>query len=301
MLPVTTKSDSRASVGEAAIPAAWDRTARLFGAAAMRKLAASHVAVFGLGGVGSYAVEGLARSGVGRFTLVDFDEVCVTNINRQLHAMPETVGQSKAALMAGRVRSINPAAEVRAERCFYAADTAAQLLTPPPDYVVDCIDNVTAKLHLIAACLERGIPVVTCLGAAAKVDPSKVRVASLGDTHMDRLARAIRHNLKRKYGFDEKRLDAVLAVFSNEDLVWPDPSHHGVRCGTECCVCPSGENDRHSCAKRRIIHGSAVFVTAVFGMMAVSVVVRELGGRFRVEREGYLIRERRLRRLAASK
>jgi tRNA A37 threonylcarbamoyladenosine dehydratase len=266
----------------------------------MRKLAASHVAVFGLGGVGSYAVEGLARSGIGRFTLVDFDEVCVTNINRQLHATPETVGQPKAALMADRVRSINPAVGIRAERSFYAADTAAQLLDPPPDYVVDCIDNVTAKMHLIAACLERGIPVVTCLGAAAKVDPAKVCVASLGDTHMDRLARAIRRNLKKKHGFDEKRLDDVLAVFSSEDIVWPDPTHSGVRCGTGSCVCPSGENDRHSCARRHVIHGSAVFVTAVFGMTAASVVVRELAGRFRVERAGYLIRERRLRRLAAS-
>lgn len=290
-----TKAENQAAGGGHRIPRAWDRTARLLGADAMRRLAGSHVAVFGLGGVGSYAVEGLARSGVGRLTLVDFDQVCVTNINRQIHAFPGTVGKSKAELMADHVKAINPSADVRAESAFYDAETADGLLNPPPDYVVDAIDNVTAKLHLIAACLGRGIRIVTCLGAAAKVDPTSVRVSTIGNTHMDRLARAIRHNLKRKHGFDEKMLDQVTAVFSNEDVAWPDSSYGGLVCGVNC-VCPSGEDSRHSCRKRHVIHGSAVFVTAVFGMTAASVVVRELTGRFPVEKQGYLIRERRLKR-----
>jgi tRNA A37 threonylcarbamoyladenosine dehydratase len=293
-----TKAEQAACGGEQRIPRAWDRTARLFGVEAMRKLAASHVAVFGLGGVGSYAAEGLARSGVGRLTLVDFDQVCVTNINRQIHAFPGTVGKFKADLMAEQVKAINPAIVVRAERAFYEAETAERLLNPAPDYVIDAIDNVTAKLHLIAACLDRGIRVLTCLGAAAKVDPTLVRVASLGDTHMDRLARAIRRNLRKKYGFDEKRLDEILAVFSNEDIVWPDSSYGGLVCGVNC-VCPSGEHSKHSCKKRHVIHGSAVFVTAVFGMTAAGVVVRELTGRFPVERQGYIIRERRLKKMKA--
>lgn len=288
-----TKEDSDAA--QPKIPRAWDRSARLFGVEAMRKLAASHVAVFGLGGVGSYAVDGLVRSGVGRLTLVDFDQVCVTNINRQSHAFPGTVGKVKAELMAEHARAINPKVIVRAEHTFYEADTAERLLDPAPDYVVDAIDNVTAKLHLIATCLERDIRIVTCLGAAAKVDPSKVRVSCLGNTHRDRLARAIRINLKKRYGFDERRLDRVPAVFSNEDVVWPDESYGGLVCGVNC-VCPSGEHSKHSCKHRHVIHGSAVFVTAVFGMTAASVVVRELSGKFKVDMDGYLIRERRLRR-----
>lgn len=291
-----TKVEHGADGGEKKISRAWDRSARLFGAEAMRKLAGSHVAVFGLGGVGSYAVDGLARSGVGRLTLVDFDQVCVTNINRQSHAFPKTVGKFKAELMAEHAKAINPAIVVRAEQAFYEAETSEKLLNPAPDYVIDAIDNVTAKLHLIASCLERGIRIVTCLGAAAKVDSTSVRVAALGDTHMDRLARAIRRNLKKKYGFDEKRMDEVLAVFSNEDIVWPDKSYGGLVCGVNC-VCPSGEHSKHSCKHRHVIHGSAVFVTSVFGMTAAGVVVRELSGRFPVERQGYIIRERRLKKM----
>jgi tRNA A37 threonylcarbamoyladenosine dehydratase len=290
-----TKDDERKG-GEERVPRAWDRTARLLGTEAMRRLAGSHVAVFGLGGVGSYAVEGLVRSGVGSLTLVDFDRVCVTNINRQLHAFPSTVGRSKAELMADHARAINPSVSVRAECAFYEAATSESLLSPAPDYVVDAIDNVTAKLHLIASCLQRGIKVVTCLGAAAKADPTSVRVSTLGNTHMDRLARAIRRNLKKKYGLDEAMLDKVLAVFSNEDIAWPDASYGGLVCGVNC-VCPSGEDSRHSCSRRHVIHGSAVFVTAVFGMTAAGVVVRELTERFPVEKQGYVIRERRLRKV----
>ena len=136
----------------------------------MERLDGAQVTVFGLGGVGSYAVEGLARSGVGHLTLVDFDDVCVTNINRQLHALASTVGKAKSDLMAERVKAINPAADVKAIKAFYDSESSESLLAPAPDYIVDCIDNVTAKMHLIVSCIQRGIPLVTCLGASAKVD-----------------------------------------------------------------------------------------------------------------------------------
>lgn len=279
------------------VPRTFDRNARLMGAEAVGRLARAHVAVFGLGGVGSYAAEGLARAGVGRLTLVDFDDVCVTNINRQLHAFPNTIGQSKAELMAARMRAINPTADVRAIQSFYAEDTSAQLLDPAPDYVLDCIDNITAKMHLVATCLERGIPIVTCLGASAKVDPTRVKVATLADTHTDRLARAVRRYIQKRHAIDERRLEDVIAVFSDEDPIWPDSGYQSSLCGVNC-VCPGKGNPRHSCDKRNVIHGSSVFVTSVFGMVGASVVVRRLTDRFPVALQSYLIRERRLKKAA---
>jgi tRNA A37 threonylcarbamoyladenosine dehydratase len=263
----------------------------------MRRLAAAHVSVFGLGGVGSYAVEGMARSGVGWMTLVDFDDVCITNVNRQIHALQSSVGRPKADLMAERVRGINPEARVEAVRAFYDSSTADRLLTPAPDLVLDCIDNVTAKLHLLATCIARDIPVVTCLGASAKLDPSRVRVATLGDTHTDRLARAIRRNLRKKYGLDDATIDRIPAVFSDEDVVWPDTVAASSLCGT-ACVCPAMENRKHSCQNRSVIHGSAVFVTSVLGMTAAGLVVRFLSGCSPVElRPARLKLRERCRRL----
>ena len=279
------------------VPIKFDRNARLLGVQGVEKLAASHVVVFGLGGVGSYAAEGLARSGVGRLTLVDFDDVCVTNINRQMHALPRTVGQSKARLMAERIEAINPAADVRGIKAFYDRDSSASLLDPIPDYVVDGIDNITAKLHLIATCLARGIPIVTCLGASAKVDPTRVRIASLADTHTDPLARAVRRTIQMKHGIAEARLEDVIAVFSDEEPTLPDADYRSGLCG-EACVCPGKDNARHTCQKRHVVYGSAVFVTSVFGMAAASVVVRRLTGRFPVSLDGYIIRERRLKKSA---
>jgi tRNA threonylcarbamoyladenosine dehydratase len=258
-----------------AVPRRFDRLARLLGAGPMQKLADGRVSVFGLGGVGSYAAEGLARSGVGHLLLVDFDEVCITNFNRQLHAVEGSVGQSKAALMEARVRAINPRCEVEAPRVFYEKGTSAQLLNPPPDFVVDCIDNVTAKLHLLASCVEGGIPVVTCLGASAKLDPTRVCTASLVDTHTDPLGQAIRKNLRRKYAMSDEDMAKITAVYSDEPLIWPDPDYRSALCGVEC-ICPSGRNPHHTCQKRRVLHGSAVFVTSMFGMVAAAVAVRHL-------------------------
>lgn len=250
---------------------------RLLGKAAMHKLAGSHVAVFGLGGVGSYALEGLARSGVGRLTLVDFDRVCVTNINRQLQALTGTVGERKAELMAARVHAINPKAEVQAFNDFYNKDTSERLLNPRPDLVVDCIDNVTAKMHLVASCVEQDIPIVTTLGAGAKLDPTRIRVVPLPATHTDPLGRALRKYIRRKHAVTDPQLAKVVAVFSDEPAMLPI-TDDGVVCGVNC-VCPSSDNTHHTCKKRHVIYGTAVFVTSVFGMAAASAAVRMLLGR----------------------
>lgn len=243
----------------------------------MKTLAASRVAVFGLGGVGSFAAEALARSGVGHLTLVDFDRVCVTNMNRQLHALSGTLGASKAALMAARVREINPGIEVLAVERFYDKTTSARLLEPRPDVVLDAIDNVTAKMHLVATCVQAGLPIITALGSAAKLDPTRIRIVPLTETHTDPLGRALRKFTRRKHDTTDEHLERVWAVFSDEPPAPAAAVTDSAVCGVNC-VCPGGDNPHHTCARRRIILGSAVFVTAAFGLAAASAAVRLLLG-----------------------
>jgi tRNA A37 threonylcarbamoyladenosine dehydratase len=261
----------------------WDRAARLFGEDGMARLARAHVVVLGLGGVGSFAAEGLARSGVGRLTLVDFDAVCATNVNRQLHALRGTFGKGKAELMAERCRLVNPDARVDGVRAFYQAQTSEQLLAGPPDYVVDAIDNVTAKLHLIVTCRERGIPLVSSMGAAGKLDPTRVRLADLSQTRTDPFARDIRRLLRRKHGVDTDRPTGILCVYSPEPRVGPFPPAYDAGQGF-LCICPGRDNEVHTCDRRAVIDGTAGFVTSVFGMVAASAVVRALVGGVRVTR-----------------
>ncbi|MEI6970098.1 MAG: tRNA threonylcarbamoyladenosine dehydratase [bacterium] len=260
-----------------AVPKKFDRLARLVGGGGIEKLLHSHVAVIGLGGVGSYVAEGLARSGVGRLTLVDFDEVCVTNFNRQLHAVEGNIGKAKAVLMESRVLAINPRCEVRSVLKFYEKVTSEEILSPAPDIVVDCIDNLTAKLHLLFSCVERGIPVVSSLGASGRLDPTRISVAPLTDTYADPLGQALRKNLRRKYKMPDEAMEKVVAVFSDEPPTWPVQDYRSSLCGTDC-VCPNAANQHHTCQRRHVIHGSSVFVTATFGMVAAAAVVRHLAG-----------------------
>src|SRR5689334_11192033 len=180
----------------------FDRTARLLGDHGVDRLARSTVTVFGLGGVGSFAAEALVRSGVGRVILVDYDRICVTNVNRQLHAAKGTLGKPKAAVMAERLRAINPDAAIEARPEFYGAETSARLLVPEPDVVIDAIDNVAAKMHLIATCVRERLRLVSAMGAAARLDPTAVRVGDLCETKIDPFARDLRRNLRRKHGLD---------------------------------------------------------------------------------------------------
>jgi tRNA A37 threonylcarbamoyladenosine dehydratase len=252
----------------------FDRTGRLLGDAGMQRLAAARVLVLGLGGVGSYAVEGLVRSGVGHLTIVDFDVVCVTNSNRQVHATVSTVGKPKAELMAQRCRQINPEVEVTPVVDFYRAETAS-LLDGPWDVVVDAIDNIKAKLHLLNECVSRGLPVVSSMGAAGRLDPTAIRVDDLCETHMDPFAKDIRKLLKRKHGLDTNRPTGITAVFSIEPRRQPFELRYDLD-GSFSCVCPQGENDFHSCAHRNQIDGSVAFVTSVFGMQMAGFVVRRI-------------------------
>jgi tRNA A37 threonylcarbamoyladenosine dehydratase len=254
----------------------WDRTGRLLGDEAMVRLARSRVIVFGLGGVGSYAVEGLVRSGIGHLTLVDFDEVCVTNLNRQLHATVRTVGKGKAELMAQRCREVNPDCAVEAVAEFYRAENAEQLLQPGWDFVVDAIDNVKAKLHLLHRCVQLGLPVVSSMGAAGRLDPTAVRVDDLSETIMDPFAKDVRKLLRRKYGVETDRRTGITAVYSVEPPRAPVPLTYDAATDGFLCVCPSRENDFHTCDHRTQVNGSVGFVTSVFGMNAAGVVVRRI-------------------------
>ena len=256
----------------------FDRMGRLAGDAGMARLFGAHVAVVGLGGVGSFATEALARSGVGRLTLVDFDRVCVTNTNRQLQAVHGAVGRGKAALLAERVRQVNPQAQATAVPRFYSGKTAADILAEPPDFLVDAIDNVTAKCHLIAECVRRGIPLVSSLGASGRWDPTRIRVVDLAETKVDPLADAVRRTLRQKYGFPRRGPMGVPAVFSDEPPAPPEALAYDGAEGFHC-VCPGGTNDLHSCEERRLIYGTAGFVTGAFGLAAAGVVVRALVGR----------------------
>ncbi len=251
----------------------FDRIGRLFGDETMSRLHRSHVVVVGLGGVGSLAAESLARSGVGRLTLIDFDLVCVTNSNRQLQAMRGTVGKPKANVLAERLRLINPAAEIKAIPLFYDARLADKMLEGA-DWVVDAIDNLTAKAHLIATCKARGIPMVVSTGASGRMDPTQVRVTDLGLTKVDPLAAALRKILRRKHDFPrENKPWGIPAVYSEEALHEPVPLAYDGDEGFSC-VCPNGENDQHSCEDRNVIWGTAGFVTGTFGLTCASVVVR---------------------------
>lgn len=253
----------------------FDRIGRLVGDDGMARLLNARVMVIGLGGVGSQAAEALARSGVGKLWLVDFDKVCITNTNRQLQAMQGTIGKFKADILAERLQKVNPQAQVESIKLFYNERTSDRLLDMQPDWVVDCIDNITAKCHLLHACKERGTKVVCSTGASGRIDPTHIKLADLGETRVDPLASAVRKILRTKYGFPAKGPFGIPAVFSTESAAEPHELHYDEGKGFRC-VCPGGKNEFHSCEDRSVIYGTAGFVTGVFGMMCASVVVREI-------------------------
>lgn len=270
----------------------FHRTELLVGGEGFARLKAARVAVIGLGGVGSYAAEALARSGVGHLTLVDFDRVCVTNLNRQLHATRKTVGERKAELMGERVLAINPKCDVNVIPRFYCEEEADEMLAEPFDYVLDCIDNMTAKVHLLTRCALSGQPVVSSMGAGGRLDPTRVRVSLLSEVKGDPFARLVR-KLMRRNGVENLDIPAVWTDEPPNDL--DQPSQDGFR-----CICPDKDaNQRHNCETRFQIQGSVAFVPPVFGMTMGAVVVNELIGRDIVDRTTTKPSKRELKRIEA--
>jgi len=243
--------------------------ARLYGQSGLTRLRAANVCVVGIGGVGTWAAEALARSGVGALTLVDLDEVCASNINRQLHALTETVGLAKVDVMAERIRSINPECRVAAVPMFFNADTADELLAPKFDHVLDAIDSVSNKVLLLAACRDRRLPVVACGGAGGRRDGTLVRAADLAKVSHDRLLAEVRKKLRKEFQFPAGDFTmGIECVFSAEAPVFAQPD--GSACETRAAAEPG---TRLNCDGGL---GSATFVTGAFGFAAAGIVVRRI-------------------------
>lgn len=255
----------------------FDRIGRLLGDERMEKLFRAHVMVIGVGGVGSWAAESLARSGVGHLTLVDFDDICITNSNRQLHALTGLVGKKKASVMAERLKKINPSATVEAIESFYNLNSSEEILARKPDFILDAIDNVTAKCHLLATSRARGLNVVTSGGSGGRIDPLKVRLADMSETHGDPLLQQVRKVLRSKYDFPAEGSFGLPTIFSSEEPMVPVELKYDKGQGFKC-VCPQGANDFHSCEKRNLIYGTASFVTGSFGLVAAAEITRRILG-----------------------
>ena len=245
--------------------------ARLYGLASLERFSNAHVMVIGLGGVGSWTVEALARSGVGQFTLVDLDDLCLTNTNRQIHATHETIGQSKAVVLAQRVLSINPGARCTVEQTFYSEKNSAELFSSNPDAVVDAIDSVRAKCHLLATCREKDIPVIASGGAGGRLDASQIRLDDLSQTFGDALLLSVRKRLRSEYHFPKAAKKArkfkIPAVFSPEQPKFPTCDGNTTTDRPEempgGIKCDSG-------------YGAATHLTATFGNLLAGWVLGEL-------------------------
>ncbi|NLN66011.1 MAG: tRNA threonylcarbamoyladenosine dehydratase [Clostridiaceae bacterium] len=248
----------------------FSRGELLIGKNALEKLKNSRVAIYGIGGVGSFAVEGLVRAGVGKFILVDDDLVCLTNVNRQLHATRKTIGRPKVEVMRERILEINPKAEVSAIKRFYMPECAMEIIRGDEDYIVDAIDTVTAKLDLIVNAKKLGIPVISAMGAGNKLDPTRFEVSDIYKTSVDPLARVMRKELKKR------GIDSLKVVYSKEEPLKPIETESS-SC-SESCVCPPGVE--RTCTSRRQIPGSISFVPSVAGLILAGEVVKDLIGEY---------------------
>ena len=242
------------------------RTALLLGEEGIDKLSRSKVAVFGIGGVGGFTVEALARSGVGYFLLVDNDKVALSNLNRQIIATLDTVGRYKTQVMKERILSINPQASVETRECFFLPENADEFDFSSYSYVVDAVDTVTAKLELVVRAKEAGVPVISSMGAGNKLDASQFKVADIYKTKVCPLAKVMRRELK-------KRRVRKLKVVYSEELPKRPIEDMSISCRTNC-ICPPGA--AHKCTERRDIPGSVAYVPSVAGLIIAGEVVKDL-------------------------
>jgi len=244
---------------------------RLFGAESLERLRAAHVCVVGLGGVGSWAVEALARSGIGELTMIDLDDVCISNVNRQLHALDGELGKSKVEVLARRVGAINPECKIHALQEFFLKSNADEILQTGFDAVVDAIDSPSRKCVLLAGCRERGISVITTGAAGGRRDPTAIEVTDLAFSTHDRLLQEVRHKLRGRHDFPRgDRPFGIECVFSRELVVYP---------GADGSVCDNSVDAVSSTDLRLDCNsgfGTASFVTGTFGFVAASRVVQKI-------------------------
>lgn len=253
-------------------------TRRLYGSDVVDRFRQSHICVIGIGGVGSWVAEALARTAVGKITLIDLDDICITNTNRQIHAVEGNVGRSKTEAMAERIKLINPECEVSEVEDFITRENIPELITNEFDYVIDAIDSVKEKAALIAHCSYRKIPVITVGGAGGQTDPTKIAICDLAKTNHDPLAAKVRSFLRRHYRFSKSgRRFAVDCVYSTEQLVYPQPD--GTVCANKSIT---DGNTRLDCAGG---FGASTCVTASFGFAAVARVLEKMQQRWQRESE----------------
>lgn len=246
----------------------FSRTELLLGQEAMDILQKSRVAIFGIGGVGGFCCEALVRTGVGHFDLVDDDKVCLTNLNRQIIATRKTVGRDKADVMKERMLEINPKAEIQIHKTFFLPENAGEFPFEEYDYVVDAVDTVTAKIEIIMQAKKNNVPVISCMGAGNKLDPTQFRVADIYQTKVCPLARVMRHEMKKR------QVRHLKVVYSEEKPMRPlDDMANSCRTN---CICPPGA--KHKCTDRRDIPGSIAFVPSVAGLIIAGEVVKDLIG-----------------------
>lgn len=242
----------------------FSRTELMIGKSALDKLAGCKVVVFGIGGVGSYTVEALARGGVGKIVLVDDDEVCLTNINRQIHATFKTIGKLKVEVMKDRILDINPNCQVEIFPTYVKEDNIADIIGSDTDYVVDAIDTVTSKIAIVVWCKEHNVPIISSMGTGNKLDPTKFRIADLYSTKICPLAKVMRYELKRK------GVDSLKVLYSEE--VPMEPRGDVITCKGGC-VCTGGTK---KCLAKRQIPASNSFVPPVAGLIIGGEVIKDL-------------------------
>jgi tRNA A37 threonylcarbamoyladenosine dehydratase len=243
----------------------FSRTQLVFGEEAMQRLAGARIAVFGIGGVGGYTVEALARSGIGQLDLIDDDKVCITNVNRQLLATLKTVGQYKVDVAKERVADINPKCRVNTFKTFYMPDTEGEFDFSQYDYIVDAIDTVKGKLALVENAQKAGTPIISSMGAGNKVDAAAFEVADIYETSVCPLARVMRYECRRR------GIKKLKVVYSKEKPIRP-MEDMSISCRRHC-VCPPGTR---KCTVRRDIPGSTAFVPSVVGLIIAGEVIKEL-------------------------
>jgi tRNA A37 threonylcarbamoyladenosine dehydratase len=233
---------------------------RIYGEEGLIRLSQSHVAVVGVGGVGSWVVESLARTGVGEITMIDPDDICISKVNRQLPSLSNTIGRPKVDVLKERLLLINPHLKVNMITDWFTSQTSKEILVPGYDFVVDAIDSLSNKALLLASCIQKNMNVVTIGGAGGKTDPTKIKICDLKDTTVDPLLKQVRKRLRNTYGMNGIVNYGIFAVYSNEQPIFPDT------CGTKKPLkldCGDG-------------YGSSSFVTGSFGFAAASLVVNQL-------------------------
>lgn len=244
----------------------FSRTELIFGKESMNKLHHARVAIFGIGGVGSYTAEALARSGVGELDLIDDDKVCITNINRQLFATRKTVGKCKVDIAQERLKEINPEIKINTYKTFYLPETSEQFDFSQYDYIVDAIDTVKGKIELVIKAQESNTPIISSMGAGNKVDPTAFTVSDIYKTKVCPLAKVMRQELKKR------KIKKLKVVYSEETPMKPLENNE-INCKTQC-ICPPGTTRK--CTHRNQIPGSNAFVPPVVGLIIAAEVIKDI-------------------------